>query len=90
MWRLADLIEENAEELAVLDSLDNGKPVGAARAADVPLSVDLFRYMAGWSTKVEGNTIPVKIPYQPESRFFTYTLSSRSASWARSSPGTTR
>jgi phenylacetaldehyde dehydrogenase len=43
VWRLADLIEENAEELAVLDSLDNGKPVGAARAADVPLSVDLFR-----------------------------------------------
>ena len=74
VWRLADLIEQNAEEFAVLDSLDNGKPVGAARAADVPLSVDLFRYMAGWSTKLEGNTIPVKIPYQPESRFFTYTL----------------
>jgi phenylacetaldehyde dehydrogenase len=74
VWRLADLIQEHAEEFAVIDSLDNGKPVSAARAADVPLSVDLFRYMAGWSTKLEGNTIPVKIPYQPESRFFTYTL----------------
>jgi len=74
VWRLADLIEQHAEEFAVLDSLDNGKPVAAARAADVPLSVDLFRYMAGWSTKLEGNTIPVKIPYQRESQFFTYTL----------------
>jgi phenylacetaldehyde dehydrogenase len=74
VWRLADLIEQHAEEFAVIDSLDNGKPLAAARAADVPLSVDLFRYMAGWSTKVEGNTIPVKIPYQSESRFFVYTL----------------
>jgi phenylacetaldehyde dehydrogenase len=74
VWRLADLIEQHGEEFSVLDSLDNGKPVAAARAADVPLSVDLFRYMAGWSTKVEGNTIPVKIPYQADSRFFTYTL----------------
>jgi phenylacetaldehyde dehydrogenase len=74
VWRLADLIEQHAEEFAVIDSLDNGKPLAAARAADVPLSVDLFRYMAGWSTKIEGNTIPVKIPYQSESRFFVYTL----------------
>jgi phenylacetaldehyde dehydrogenase len=74
VWRLADLIEQHSEEFAVLDSLDNGKPVTAARAADVPLSVDLFRYMAGWSTKIEGNTIAVKVPYQSESDFFTYTL----------------
>jgi phenylacetaldehyde dehydrogenase len=74
VWRLADLIEEHTEEFAVLDSLDNGKPVSAARAADVPLAVDLFRYMAGWSTKIEGNTIPVRIPYKADARFFTYTL----------------
>jgi phenylacetaldehyde dehydrogenase len=74
VWRLAEPIEQRAEEFAVLDSLDNGKPVGAARTADVPLSVDLFRYMAGWSTKVEGETIPVKIPYRSESQFFAYTL----------------
>jgi phenylacetaldehyde dehydrogenase len=74
VWRLADLIELHAEEFAVIDSLDNGKPLAAARAADVPLSVDLFRYMAGWSTKIEGNTIPIKVPYASESRFFTYTL----------------
>ncbi len=74
VWRLADLIEQHAEEFAALDSLDNGKPITATRAADVPLSVDLFRYMAGWSTKIEGNTISVKIPYDPESNFFVYTL----------------
>jgi phenylacetaldehyde dehydrogenase len=73
VWRLADLIEQHAEELAVLDSLDNGKPITASRAADVPLSVDLFRYMAGWSTKLLGDTIPAKIGYQPDSEFFIYT-----------------
>ena len=59
IWKLADLIEENLEEFAQLESLDNGKPLKVARAADVPLAVDLFRYMAGWATKVEGNTIPI-------------------------------
>ena len=74
VWRLADLIEEHTEEFAVLDSLDNGKPVTATRAVDVPLSVDLFRYMAGWATKIEGNTISCKIPGQPDTNFFSYTL----------------
>lgn len=73
MWRLADLIEEHAEEFAFLDSLDNGKPIGLTRAADVPLSVDLFRYMAGWATKIEGSTIDHGVPYAPDARFFTYT-----------------
>src|SRR5665811_2202644 len=52
MWKLADLLEKNLEEFAQLESLDNGKPVGVARAADVPLAADLFRYMAGWATKI--------------------------------------
>ncbi len=59
IWKLADLIEENLEEFAQLESLDNGKPLKVARAADVPLAADIFRYMAGWATKVEGNTIPI-------------------------------
>ena len=54
IWKLADLLEENLEEFAELESLDNGKPLKVARAADVPLAVDLFRYMAGWATKIEG------------------------------------
>jgi phenylacetaldehyde dehydrogenase len=59
IWKLADLIEKNAEEFAQLESLDNGKPAAIARLADVPGTIDLFRYMAGWATKIEGNTIPI-------------------------------
>ena len=58
IWKLADLIEKHREEFAQLESLDNGKPVTVARVADVPHAADLFRYMAGWATKIEGNTIP--------------------------------
>ncbi len=68
MYRLADLIEKHADEFAQLESLDNGKPLTVARAADVPLTIDHFRYMSGWATKIEGNTIP--IPGQ----YFSYTL----------------
>jgi len=59
IWKLADLMEAHAEEFAQLESLDNGKPLAIARVADVPLAVDLFRYMAGWATKIEGNAIPI-------------------------------
>src|SRR6202012_1376931 len=53
LWKIGDLILENLEELAQLESLDNGKPISVARAADVPLAADLFHYMAGWATKIE-------------------------------------
>jgi phenylacetaldehyde dehydrogenase len=62
LWRLAELLEEHAEEFAQLESLDNGKPFSVARVADVPLSVDHLRYMAGWATKIEGSTIPISVP----------------------------
>ena len=71
LWKLADLLEENLEEFARLESLDNGKPIAVARVADVPLAVDLFRYMAGWATKIHGRTIPISTPGQ---QFFAYTL----------------
>jgi phenylacetaldehyde dehydrogenase len=74
IWKLADLIEAHAEEFAYLESLDNGKPLKVARAADVPLAVDLFRYMAGWATKIEGNTIPLSVPYTPGAKYLSYTL----------------
>ena len=74
IWKLADLLEENLEEFAELESLDNGKPLKIARAADVPLAVDLLRYMAGWATKIEGNTIPISVPYAPGAKFLAYTL----------------
>jgi len=59
IWKLGDLIEKHLEEFAQLESLDNGKPLTIARVADVPLTADHFRYMAGWATKIEGNTIPI-------------------------------
>jgi phenylacetaldehyde dehydrogenase len=62
LWRLADLIEKNLEELAELESLDNGKPYAVARVADLPLAVDMFRYMAGWATKITGTTLPLSLP----------------------------
>jgi phenylacetaldehyde dehydrogenase len=74
IWRLADLLESHLEEFAQLESLDNGKPVGVASAADVPLAVDHFRYMAGWATKIEGNTIPISVPYTPGAQYHAYTL----------------
>ena len=61
--RLADLIEENAEELAALETLDNGKPIRDSRAADIPLVIDCLRYYAGWADKLTGDTIPVRGNY---------------------------
>lgn len=69
LWKLADLVEAHAAELAELETLDNGKPIKYSKAADIPLTVDHFRYFAGWATKLEGDTIPVSIP-----NMFTYTL----------------
>ncbi|TPW31568.1 aldehyde dehydrogenase family protein [Martelella alba] len=57
VWRLGDLVEEHADELSELEALDNGKPVGDARNGDVAFCYDLLRYMAGWSTKICGETI---------------------------------
>src|ERR1700723_1664629 len=73
IWKIGDLILEHADELAQLESLDNGKPVGVARAADVPLAADLFHYMAGWATKIEGNTIALSVPYTPDAQYHAYT-----------------
>lgn len=56
--KLGDLILEHLEEFALLESLDNGKPYAVAKAVDVPMAADLFHYMSGWATKIEGNTIP--------------------------------
>jgi phenylacetaldehyde dehydrogenase len=68
IWKLGDLIEQHLEEFAQIESLDNGKPLSVARVADVPLAVDLFRYMAGWATKIEGNTIPFSTKFHAYTR----------------------
>ena len=63
LYRLADLIEENAEELAALETLDNGKPITDSRNVDLPLVIDCFRYYAGWADKIHGETIPIRGDY---------------------------
>lgn len=63
MYRLADLIEKNADELARLEALDNGKPYKVAKAADLPLTIACYRYYAGWADKIQGKTIPVNGDY---------------------------
>jgi phenylacetaldehyde dehydrogenase len=73
IWKISELIEENADELALLESLDNGKPVAVAKAADVALAADLFRYMAGWPTKIEGTTVPISAVAGP-GEYLAYTL----------------
>jgi phenylacetaldehyde dehydrogenase len=74
VWRIGDLILQHADELAELECVDNGKPRAVARVADVPLAADLFHYMAGWATKIEGNTIPISVPYAPGAAFHAFTL----------------
>ena len=62
MWALADRIEEHAEEFATIEVLDNGKPLGEARAVDIALTIELLRYYAGWATKIAGSVPPNSIP----------------------------
>jgi aldehyde dehydrogenase (NAD+) len=63
MYRLADLIEENIDELAALESLDNGKPFNEARHGDLVLVLDCLRYYAGYADKIHGSTIPIRGNY---------------------------
>ncbi|MGP0036203.1 MAG: aldehyde dehydrogenase family protein [Solirubrobacteraceae bacterium] len=74
IWRIGDLILENAEELAAIESLDNGKPLSVACAVDVPLAGDLFHYMAGFATKIHGQTFQISGPCAPGAQFHAYTL----------------
>ena len=74
IWKIGDLILDHLDELAQLETLDNGKPYSVARVADVPLAADLFHYMAGWATKIEGNSINISVPYAPGANFHAYTM----------------
>jgi acyl-CoA reductase-like NAD-dependent aldehyde dehydrogenase len=67
--KLADLIDEHADELAELETLDNGKPLRVSRRGDLPQTSLYFRYYAGWAGKIEGSTVPVSYTNQ-----FVYTL----------------
>jgi aldehyde dehydrogenase (NAD+) len=68
LWKLADLVEKNLEELAELETLDNGKPIFESRYVDMPMVVDVLRYFAGLATKIHGETV------NTSESAFTYTL----------------
>jgi aldehyde dehydrogenase (NAD+) len=69
LYRLAELIEKNAEELARLETLDNGKPISDSKNIDVPLSARVYRYYAGWADKIHGKAIPLKGPFTCYTRY---------------------
>jgi phenylacetaldehyde dehydrogenase len=74
LWKLSDLIEKNADELAELESLNNGKTRFMASIVDIPGTWNYFRYMAGWATKIEGSTFQTSIHGPPGVKFHTYTV----------------
>lgn len=63
MHRLADLIEKNVDELATLETLDNGKPFSFSKNVDFALVVSVLRHYAGWADKIHGKTIPMNSPH---------------------------
>jgi phenylacetaldehyde dehydrogenase len=72
LWKLGDLIDQNAAEFAEIESIDNGKTRFMASIVDVPGSRDYFRYMAGWATKIEGTTMQTSIGMPPGAKYHTY------------------
>jgi len=69
LWRLAELMERDAQQLAELECLNNGKSAAVARVMDVQLAIDFLRYMAGWATKIEGSSVEVSLPLMPDEQF---------------------
>ena len=63
MYKLADLIEKNSEEIAILESLDNGKPYSFSKNVDINLVIKCIRYYAGWADKIHGRTMPINSPH---------------------------
>jgi phenylacetaldehyde dehydrogenase len=71
LWKVSDLMELHKEELAELETLDNGKPIFFSRRVDVPQAIEAFRYFSGWATKIQGSTIPISVPKRT---YLAYTL----------------
>ncbi|HKZ53333.1 MAG TPA: aldehyde dehydrogenase family protein [Candidatus Acidoferrales bacterium] len=63
LFKIAELVEKHIDELARLETLDNGKPIFESRYVDMPMVVDVLQYYAGWASKIHGETIPVRGPY---------------------------
>lgn len=74
MHRLADLIEQHGEEIAALEALEQGKLIDVARIVEVGMAADYLRYMAGWSTKIEGSTFDLSPTDDDGTRYSAYTV----------------
>ncbi|WP_416566298.1 aldehyde dehydrogenase family protein [Nocardia testacea] len=74
IWRIGDLLSERAEIFGQLESLDNGKSAAIAQHVDTEWAADVFRYYAGWATKIEGSTVNVSMPFSTAAEFHAYTL----------------
>ena len=72
LWKLADLMQRDAEILAQLECLNNGKSAAVAQVMDVQLAIDFLRYMAGWATKIEGSSVEVSLPLMPNDQFHSF------------------
>src|SRR3989440_2947306 len=70
LWQVGDMIEERANEFAQLETLDNGMPINDALLFFVPLAAAVFRYYAGWVTKLDGATQQISLP----GKYLSYTL----------------
>ena len=68
LYRWADLLEKNSQELALLESLDGGKPISSTRSSDVPGAIEVIRYFAGWADKISGTTLNLPGPYHSYTR----------------------
>ena len=73
LLRLADLVDRHAQELAEIETVDNGKPLVMSQRVDVPSAADFLRYCAGWATKLEGSTVELSMPAFRRNEFFGYT-----------------
>lgn len=74
LWRIAEGISARTDQFAQLESIDNGKSVAVAKAVDVTWAAEIFYYYAGWATKIEGRTVPVSVPWAPDTTFHAFTL----------------
>ncbi len=74
LLRLAERVEAHGEQLAQLETLNNGKSINLSRALEVGASVEFIRYMAGWATKIEGRSLDLSIAAVPGARYRAYTV----------------
>jgi aldehyde dehydrogenase (NAD+) len=68
IFKLADLIEKHANELAIIEAVNNGKPVEVAKVVDLPMTYKCYRYFAGWVDKIKGHTSPMDGPFNLSTR----------------------